>query len=59
MFWLCPQLFQLLMSEFYEWQALPFGKKQPHAFRHPDEQQWLWVAGLREPSERHGPATRP
>ena len=42
------------ISEFYEWQPLPFDKKQPHAFRHPDEDEWLWVAGLWEPSERHG-----
>ncbi len=42
------------ITEFYEWQPLPFDKKQPHAFRHPDEDEWLWVAGLWEPSERHG-----
>lgn len=42
------------ISEFYEWQPLPFDKKQPHAFRHPDAGEWLWVAGLWEASERHG-----
>ena len=42
------------ISEFYEWQPLPFEKKQPHAFRHPDDDEWLWVAGLWEPSENHG-----
>ena len=43
------------VSEFYEWQPLPFNKKQPHAFRHPGDDEWLWVAGVWEPSERHGP----
>ena len=42
------------ISEFYEWQPLPFDKKQPHAFRHPHEDEWLWVAGLWESSENHG-----
>ena len=42
------------ISEFYEWQPLPFAKKQPHAFRHPEEDEWLWVAGLWEPSDRYG-----
>ena len=42
------------ISEFYEWQPLPFDKKQPHAFRHPKDNEWLWVAGLWEPSDRHG-----
>lgn len=43
------------VSEFYEWQPLPFNKKQPHAFRHPVDDEWLWVAGVWEASERHGP----
>lgn len=42
------------ITEFYEWQPLPFNKKQPHAFRHPEENEWLWVAGVWESSERHG-----
>ncbi|GAA5483991.1 SOS response-associated peptidase family protein [Haloferula sargassicola] len=42
------------MSSFYEWQELPGGGKQPHELRHPDA-DWLWVAGLYQPTEEHGP----
>lgn len=42
------------ISEFYEWQPLPFDKKQAYAFRYPKGEEWLWVAGLWESSERHG-----
>lgn len=42
------------MSSFYEWQELPGGGKQPHELRRPDA-EWLWVAGLYQPTEKHGP----
>lgn len=41
------------MSSFYEWQELPGGGKQPHELRHPDA-DWLWIAGLYQPTEEHG-----
>lgn len=39
------------ISEFYEWQELPHGGKQPYEFRKPDG-SWLWVAGLYEHTDR-------
>lgn len=41
------------ISGFYEWQALPGGRKQAYEFRRPDG-EWMWVAGLYEFSEKYG-----
>lgn len=41
------------ISTFYEWQELPNGGKQAFEFRRPDD-EWMWVAGIYEPSEKHG-----
>jgi putative SOS response-associated peptidase YedK len=42
------------ISVFYEWQPLPNGRKQAFEFRREDE-AWMWIAGLWEESENHGP----
>lgn len=42
------------ISCFYEWQHLPGGRKQAFEFRRADG-DWMWVAGLFEPSVTHGP----
>ena len=42
------------ISVFYEWQPLPNGRKQAFEFRR-DDDEWMWIAGLWEDSEKHGP----
>jgi putative SOS response-associated peptidase YedK len=42
------------ISVFYEWQPLPNGRKQAFEFRREDG-DWMWIAGLWEDSEKHGP----
>ena len=42
------------ISTFFEWKENPDRSKQAYEFRRPDD-DWIWVAGLYEPSETHGP----
>jgi len=42
------------ISSFYEWKENPDRSKLAYEFRRPDD-DWMWVAGLYEPSETHGP----
>lgn len=41
------------VTAFYEWQELPNRGKQAFEFRRPDD-DWMWVAGIFEPSEKYG-----
>lgn len=42
------------ISTFFEWKENPDRSKQAYEFRRPDD-DWMWVAGLYEPSDTHGP----
>jgi putative SOS response-associated peptidase YedK len=42
------------ISTFYEWKELPFNARQPYEFKRSDD-DWIWVAGLFEESEKYGP----
>ncbi len=42
------------MSIFYEWKHLPSGIKEPYAFHRKDDGV-MWVAGIYERAEQHGP----